>query len=469
MFGSIKLKLITWFLAVFTLVFVALGLFLHYELKEIVVGSVDDHLYSEITLLAGILAKEVEHGHVEEGLYEITEAASGEYAVSLSGHYYQIVDTTGKVLGRSPSLTLGDVSLPIPPISKDVIHINIKGPLSDIPHRSVSQTFTFDVVGEELDLTFQAADSLEPSYYVLRSFRNMILIALPILFLISIAGLYYITRYALLPLGIFSNKIGLITARSLNERVGEKDIDAELVPIAKSFNTMLSRLEKAFTRQREFLSDASHELRTPTAVIKSHCDITLRRDRSEDEYRDALGTIMKTSTKMTAIIERIIEVSRFESKIFHLKVVKLNLMDVLREAVALIEPFAHEQGVTLTLCDLDELHILADRERVSEVFVNIIENAVKYNRQGGKVDIAVNSIEDYVCVSVSDNGIGLHEDEKDKIFERFYRVDKSRGSVPGSGLGLPIVKAIVESHRGKIEVESEPDEGTTFKICLLKD
>ncbi len=467
-FDSIKLKLIVFFLGVFSVVFTTLGFFLYFELKEIVIGSVDAHMYSEITLLAGILSKEVEHGHVEEGIYEITEAASGEYATKLSGHYYQLVDSDGNVMGRSPSLKLAEEFLPIvEPSFEPVYGDEIKGPNGEVL-RQVSQTFTFVQMGDEpIDITFQTADSMEESIYVLGSFRNIILIAMPIIFLISIFGIYYITGWALRTLNLFSDQVGRITASNLNERVEEDKLDLELKPLAKSFNVMLGHLEAAFLRQREFLSDASHELRTPTSVIKSLCDVTLRKPRGTDEYKEAIGSINYASKKMAGIIERILQASRLESKTFQMNMERVELFEILKDIVSLITPSAEERGVSVNL-EQWQGTVLGDHERLTEALVNIVENAVKYTPDGGSVTISVDDTSQYAVVNIKDTGIGISEEDMEVIFERFYRVDKSREAVPGTGLGLSIVKAIIEAHHGKLEVTSEKGKGSCFKVFLLK-
>ena len=462
MIDSIKLKLITWFLVVFTVIFTSLGFFLYFELKEIVISSVDEHLHSEVTFLAGILASEAEQGNIEEGVAEITRAATGSYSVALSGHYYQILDDKGGILGRSPSLFLADKNLRVVKTTYETIFETNDGPTNGDygDHRMVSQSFEFS----GRIITFQASDSLKDSYSILKSFRNIISIALPLIYLLSVSGIYLISKFALKTLNVFSNQVGQITARSLGERVEEENIDDELRPVARSFNTMLSRLEKAFARQREFLSDASHELRTPTSIIKTRCDVTLRRERSNEEYRSAIVTIKDTSARMTSIIERILDASRIESSIFNMKMEQVNLNEIISDAVKLIEPSATESGINIDFTSPGQYVIKGDRERVSEVFVNFIENAVKYNRRGGSVIIELGFDEDFAVATVADTGIGIPEDEKEKIFERFYRVDKSREVVQGTGLGLSIVKAIVESHQGRIEFESVFGEGSTFKV-----
>lgn len=468
MFDSIKVKLIVFFLGIFSVLFASLGFFLYFELKEIVFGSVDSHMYSEITLLAGILSKEVEHGHVEEGIYEITEAASGEYATRLSGHYYQLVDSNGDVMGRSPSLKLAEEFLPIAEISFEPVYGGIITGPGGIKLRQVSQTFNFvEMDNKSIDITFQAADSMEEPLYVLGSFRNIILIVMPAIFFISIFGIYYITGWALQTLNLFSGQVRRITARNLNERVAEDKLDIELKPLAKSFNVMLGHLESAFLRQREFLSDASHELRTPTSVIKSLCDVTLRKPRETEEYKEAIGSINDASKKMAGIIERILQASRLESKTFQMNMERVELYEILKDTVSLIIPSAEERGVSVHLEQWSGT-VLGDHERLTEALVNIIENAVKYTPNGGSVTVSVDDTARYAIVNIKDTGIGISEEDMEVIFERFYRVDKSREAVPGTGLGLSIVKAIIEAHHGKLEVTSEKGKGSCFKVFLLK-
>ena len=268
-------------------------------------------------------------------------------------------------------------------------------------------------------------------------------------------------------MNIFSGQVGRITASNLNERVDEETLDLELKPLAKSFNVMLGHLEAAFLRQREFLSDASHELRTPTSVIKSLCDVTLRKPREASEYKEAIGSINDASKKMSGIIERILQASRLESKTFQMNMKKVELSEVLQDIVTLITPSANERGVTITLDEWNGT-VIGDHERLTEAFVNIIENAVKYTTSGGSVSISVDDTSQYAVVRVEDTGIGISSEDRDVIFERFYRVDKSREAVPGTGLGLSIVKAIIEAHHGKLEVESEEGKGSCFKVFLLK-
>jgi len=460
MFNSIKLKLVIWFLAVFLGFFAGLELFLYFRLEHLSQELVDEHLMSEMHTLANLMTVEDQHGQIATEFEELATAASGEYAEKLSGHYYQVVNAEGKILVLSQSLALSNAMLPIAGVSSRPEFMTITGP-GGIPLRVVSQSFDFSI-GK---LTFQAGDTVEDTHKMLSSFYSMILIIFPIVFLICGAGVFIVTGWGLRSLKSFTSKIGQITEENLSERIPEDGVVSELKPLASNFNTMLGRLEESFSKQKQFLSDASHELRTPTTIIKSFCDITLSRDRNAPEYREAMSKIGDTVNRMCDIINRILVVSRLDSKTIQLKPTRLDLMTMMREVLKLIEPSAAGKGITISLSG-NGVTIKGDREGLTEVFTNLVENAVKYNKVNGTIDISVGSNGNEAIVIVSDTGIGIPPGEKEKIFDRFYRVDASRGVTVGSGLGLSIVRTIVEAHGGRVEVTSELGKGSAFRVYL---
>jgi heavy metal sensor kinase len=464
MFRSIKLRLVIWSLVIFSVVFTGLEIYLYYELEDVAISFVDEHLRSEVHVLANLLSVEDEQGHLEYELYELSQAEVGEYARELSGQYFQIVSADGIILARSPSLALADASLPFVKAGLEPVYEIITGPNNE-PLRVIGQTFDFSIG----TLTFQAGDSLENTYKILGSFRRVIIIIYPVVFLVCAIGLFMLTGWALGPLKVFSSKVGRITEENLSERVDERGFGAELRPLAEGFNTMLGRLDTSFARQKQFLSDASHELRTPTTIIKSFCDVTLRRDRDEQEYKEALVKIGAAVNRMSEIINRILVISRLDSGTIRFKPVSIDLKDMLGDVMRLISISAADKGIEVRL-DGSDISIRGDREGLTEVFTNIVENALKYNKDGGRVDIHLASGDGGgaggAVVTVKDTGIGIPGEKIDKIFDRFYRVDSSRELTVGSGLGLSIVRTIVEAHGGTIEVESAPDKGSTFRVRL---
>ncbi|MBI5888116.1 MAG: sensor histidine kinase N-terminal domain-containing protein [Deltaproteobacteria bacterium] len=462
MFNSIKIKLIVWFLVIFSIVLLGLEIFMYYKLESVVISLVDDHLKSTTNSLANLLTVEDEHGQLDMGLAEVSQATTGDYAEKLSGNYYQIYTSGGVMLVRSPSLTLANTALPMSEETLVPRYDTVTGPAGE-PTRIVTQTFKFP----RGNLTFQAGESMKETNQLMSSFRNFALVMFPAVFLICAVGVFFITDLAMKSLKVFSVKINQITEESLSERVETDSVAAELKPLAASFNGMLSKLEGSFLRQRQFLSDASHELRTPTTIIKSFCDVTLGRDRAGEEYKEAIKKIGETVNRMCDIINRILVVSRFDSKTVELKPVRVDIKDVMKDVLRLMESAANNKGVQIDLQG-PNLSIRGDREGLTEVFTNIIENAVKYNRQNGNVDITIGEDAGTAVISVADTGIGIPDDELEKIFDRFYRVDASRGQTVGSGLGLSIVRTIVEAHGGRIEVKSEQGKGSLFQVFLPK-
>ncbi|MCK4846897.1 MAG: sensor histidine kinase N-terminal domain-containing protein [Deltaproteobacteria bacterium] len=456
--SSIKFKLVGSFLLFFLIVLTVFGIFLYNKLDAIVMDSIDSHLHSEVQLIAGLIR--VDDGEFE---VELSEAEVGDYAVALSGHYYQVVSSTGKIIGRSPSLSNVEAALPVVVNASSPTYKTIIGPRK-LPLRLLSESFTFPESGT---ITVQASESLESSYELLALFKDTISILFPVVFFLSGLGMVLVTRYSFRPINIFSKKVGTITERNLNDRISCGDTASELRPLAENFNTMLARIEESFMRQKQFFSDASHELRTPTAVIKSTCDVTLSKERTTEEYREAIEAIEGASGRLAELIDRVLELSRLESKASALTLEEVDLKELIDKTLKLLAPTAKKREIKISIGGSSPT-VRVDRDRITEAFTNIIDNAIKYSARGGSVVVEVGEEYDCASVTVIDDGMGIAKDNLERIFERFYRVDASRKGVEGSGLGLSIVKVIVEAHKGKIDIQSEVGKGTSFKVVLPK-
>ncbi len=464
MFNSIKLRLALLFLLIFSLVFAGLEFFQYRELKSAGLHLVDDHLRSSNQTLANILTIEESHGQIKDELQELNQTATGEYAMKLSGHYYQITAASGpEALARSPSLSLAGAHLPFLQPSAEPRYDTITGPDGQTL-RMITQNYRFRAGV----LVFQTAESLDDVSRLASSFRDLGIVIYPVLIIICGIAVFIISSWALHPIKAFSAKLSRITEANLGERVEEKGLAAEIKPLAADFNTMMGRLEASFTRHKQFLSDASHELRTPTSIIKSFCDVTLGRARSADDYRDAIRKISDTVNRMCGIINRILVISRLDSLGMRFSPSRVDLPETLKDVVRLIGPVAAGKGVAITL-ERGNASVRGDREGLIEVFTNLVENAVKYNRQGGSVHITAAEEAGAAVVTVRDTGIGIPADEINNIFDRFYRVDASRSQTVGSGLGLSIVRSIVEFHGGSIDVKSAVGTGSEFTIRLPKE
>ncbi len=443
---SIRSRLLLWYGFTFSVVLGGLGLFLYYELETIVIGAVDNHLHSEVQLIANLLKKDMD--------LELSEVGSGDYSVPLSGHYYQVT-LDGRVVARSPSLSLVDAYLPIPTPTFEPLYSTDTGPGRE-RIRVLTQSFQ---VGKEV-FTIQASESMEDSYVILNSFRRFLLVLFPSLILAMGVIIWTISGHGLRRLIHLSRRIEGISERNLGERLDEEGFDRELRPLVRGFNTMLSRLEEAFEKQKEFFSNASHTLRTPISIIRSYCDVILsRKRRRNEEYREALLQISKVASEMARRVDQILDLSRLDSSDF-LKSSNVDLLAVAQDVVRLLTPFALEKGVTINL-DGKRVKVEGNEERLLEALTNIVDNSIKYNRRGGSVDIRVDSRDGWAILTIADTGKGI--ERKDRVFERFYREDADDR---GSGLGLSIAKAIIDRHGGRIEVTSKPGRGSRFTIFL---
>lgn len=268
------------------------------------------------------------------------------------------------------------------------------------------------------------------------------------------------------PISVMTATAQSISAQNLTQRIDLTETETELGQLATVLNGAFDRLQTAFEQQHRFTADASHELRTPLSVIMAHTELALSRDRSSEEYRVALETCQRASTRMKSLIEDLLMLARFDSGQPSLESIEFDLSQAVVECVQMLQPLADARGITLEM-EVAPIRVHADRGRISQVLMNLITNAIRYNRDKGTVRVEIATSPEGTVMRVSDTGVGIPADELPHLFERFYRVDKARSRADGgSGLGLSICKTIVEAHGGTIHVTSEPGTGTTVEVRL---
>ena len=230
---------------------------------------------------------------------------------------------------------------------------------------------------------------------------------------------------------------------------------------------MIERLEVAFDRQRQFTADASHELRTPLAVIQAETSLTLGRERTKEDLQESLEMVSQEVSYMSAIIEKLLFLARSDSGKEPVTFRDINLRDLLGEVYADAAALAREKNIELKMEPVEDITIKGDAVKLRQLFLNILENAVRYTPEGGRISSSLVRRDGRAVVTISDTGIGIPAEHLPYIFDRFYRVDKARSRAEGgTGLGLAIARQIAESHGGSIEVESEAGKGSTFRVLL---
>lgn len=297
---------------------------------------------------------------------------------------------------------------------------------------------------------------------------HLLLVGGPLLTMIAVFVGYSITRRALLPIEEIrktAEEIG--EGRDLSLRVSTERTSGEVRQLADTFNRMFDRLEQTFEKERQFTSDASHELRTPAAVILSQAEYALLPDAEPEEMREGLEVIKKQAGRMSELLSRLLLLARADNGSAQLAKESLDISVAALNALEEVRIRAGQRHVELCSDLQPGLRVWADRESLTRVFLNLLENAIQYGREGGWVHLSVTEEDGFAVCRVEDNGIGIRPEYLDKIWNRFYRVDTVRGSEYGnSGLGLPIVKWIVEQHGGTVWAESHFSEGSCFTVRL---
>jgi|Deesub1362A_J573_1020465.scaffolds.fasta_scaffold00956_8 hypothetical protein len=470
MLDSIRARFLIWSFIVFSAFASGLGMFLYERQKVESLNTVDRFLRVKSRTLAGLI-EVYKDGRIHHELIEGEEGfrrGKTVYDILESGHYFSVFFEDGRLLAASPSLGRFRLPLSIERVRLDGSYYETTTGPGGEPIRVFTEKTTITSPHGEKGYTFiiQTAESLEEVYGFLHSLRNTILYSLPLVIGLFIAGGVVILWTSLRPLRHFSAEVSKITRQSLNRRLREERVSRELRELAGTFNRTLDSIEKAFNIERRFISDASHELKTPVSVIKSYCEIYMRRQRPGEEYREALSVIYEHTKRMDSIIEKLLLLSRLEEGRLPMKMERLSLREVVEKALSLLRPSIEVKAMGVRVMADGECYVNADREYLVEVFVNIIDNAVKYSENGGEIGITIRRDGDQARVDVEDKGVGIPQDEVERIFQRFYRVETTGSGQRGTGLGLSIAKEIIEAHRGRIGVNSRLGAGSTFSVYL---
>ncbi len=311
----------------------------------------------------------------------------------------------------------------------------------------------------------QVTASLRPLRVKLGRIKTVLLFFLPLALALVTGMGVFLTRTTLRPVDNMTRTMHQITSRNLKQRIDVPAGNDETKRLAETFNDMLVRLDKSFSLQEQLVQDVSHELRTPLTALKGKQEVALNRRRSPEEYEEILSVNLEEINKMSALVESLLVLAQLDRIEHELKIQKVSLTGLIRKVLASAQPLADDKAIKLTLLSSDEVTINADGSQIERAIVNIVDNAVKYTPPGGQVAVRVSKKVTSAEVTVNDTGIGIAKDDLTRVFDRFYRAEKSRTS-PGFGLGLSIVKAIVLAHQGTIKVDSEPGRGSTFIISL---
>jgi heavy metal sensor kinase len=307
--------------------------------------------------------------------------------------------------------------------------------------------------------------SLEDVDHELGELRTVLGTAIPLVLLLSGALGYVLARKALSPMERLRRSAEEITAERLERRLPVFNPHDELGRLTATFNTTIERLQKSFAEIRRFTADASHELRTPLTAIRMEAEVALTRPLGLADHQQLLGSILEECDRLTRLTDQLLALAREDARATRQAHEPVDLSALVNDIADTMRPLAEAKGIRFHVRADPDTRILGDPARLREVFLNLLDNAIKYTPDGGEIEIRSNVQGKEAVVAVRDSGIGIPAEHQPYVFERFYRVDKARTRAEGgTGLGLSIAQSIVSSHGGKIELTSTPGKGTIFTV-----
>ena len=331
-------------------------------------------------------------------------------------------------------------------------------PNTDIP------TTTTDEIQVVLNPKSVVADTVKNTQieFWIKSLAITLIITLTVSFL-----MYLIVGYALYPLRELTLQIEDIQAKNLKEPILSKSNSTEIERLTLAFNRLLLRLEETFATQRQFSANAAHELRTPLAVMSTKFEV-FEKNKNPDEadYKEAIGMARSQTDRLSHVIDILLEMTELQSAP---KGDKISLSEISEEVICDLVAVAEKKNISLIQED-GEARLTGSDTLVYRAIYNLIENAIKYNKEGGTVSVAIAEDDSFAKVIITDTGSGIAKEDWDKIFEPFFRVDKSRSrSMGGAGLGLALVKEIAVRHGGDVKVIESSERGSTIELSLSKN
>ncbi len=465
---SIRLKIALWFGLVLVVITAAMSSAILYISSSVLKKTIQDELVLAVESNADEVAfrtrKTIHDDEYAEGGYRYLEYNGGYLEIddgfldSRNGVYCAVYSLDGLLVYGENPIAYATAGLKY-----------ADSFVSSVPNEGA----TYFVYDKLLELSYgqklwlRGIVSSESGSSQISNIIRLTMLLLPTLVVIAVVGGYLIAGGALRPVKKIAEATAEIERGSdLKKRIEIGEGSDEIHVLADSVNSMIIRLDKAFESEKRFSSDVSHELRTPVSVISAQCEYTLEKPREVEEYQEAIKVISRQTDKMSKMISDMLDFTRLETKSDWYLKTEVNLSELAAMACLDFSRIKHK-NITLESTIEDGVKVVGNYELLQRLVNNLISNAIRYGKENGFVKVTLISDDENAAFSVADNGIGIGEQDIDKIFDRFYQADSSRSS-GGTGLGLALAKEIAEFHGGRLSVSSRLGEGSEFTFVMKK-
>jgi heavy metal sensor kinase len=346
---------------------------------------------------------------------------------------------------------------------------------AEIPYKRVQIVTERNALGAEMRLAVTQNDfvkifvayPLETVNDVLNSLFFSYRVYAPIAFLIAVVGGWLLAHTSLRPVDNITKAVREITAENLNQRLPMAPADDELGRLTNQFNDMISRLQNSFDRIQQFSVDVSHELRTPLTIMRGEVEVAMRGSGVNNDMRDLFRSLHEEIIRLASIVENLTSLAGSDMGRYSFARARVDMYSLLRQIESDAHVLAKNKQINVTLRAPDHVFVSGDAQRLRQLFLNLVDNAVKYTPSGGTIDLSIHRENGHAVVDIADTGIGIADEERDRIFDRFYRGTRSSSTESsGTGLGLSIAKWIAEAHNGSIQSKGNSPSGTVMSVTL---
>lgn len=479
MLDSIRVRLTMWYTIVLALVLVFLAIFTYVLYGQSLRQRTDSGIVELSSAFATTFSAELADGTGADAPKSAAREAMLEHR--FRGTLFALLDSSGNVL---------ESSLDLPPTpglhfngAFDFSSLSAFRDLASEPNPDPTALRTIltpnggfrasarRIVTANGSYTMVVLQSLHSQKELLEDIRRTFFWAIPIALLLASVGGYFLARQSLAPVAAMASQARSMGAANLHDRLVVKNRRDELGQLTVSFNQLLERLETSFEQQRRFVADASHELRTPVAILRGEAEVTLARDdRSPAEYRETLAILRDESQRLARIVEDLFTLTRADAGQYPLNLRDAYLDELAGQALVRARSLALAKNITLKPSVGADLPICADEALLGRMLLNLLDNAIKYSPPNTTVGLTCHREGDHYLMEIADQGPGIPRELQPRIFERFYRADKARARVEtetgGAGLGLSIARWIAEAHDGRLDLTRSDSSGSLFTVTL---
>ena len=471
---TVRGRLTAFYVTALAVVLIIVGGLIYVLLARALYARIDEGLYALVQITVTSLTNDLVEGQ------DVADAARSTAAeLSSPQQMLAIYDDTGRLLadgGRDDDLNIALPALDTIPTDDAILQTVVEARDEDDRHRLALRRII--IPSHDARYIVVAGSSLEPTDEELESLREILAYVVPIALMLAGIGGWFLTRQGLAPVAAMVERARKMGAENLSARLPVANPRDELGRLAETFNDLLSRLEASITTQRQlmatqrqFMADASHELRTPVTTTRTAANVALQRQhREEHEYRETLTIIEQQATRLSRIVDDMFTLARADAGTYPVRQMPMYLDEVVDDVVKAARVLASTREVSIEAATIPSAALTGDEDLIRRLMVNLLDNAIRYTPPGAAVRVDLERAPGGYALSISDHGPGIPPDVQPYIFERFYRADTARArrgeADGGAGLGLALARWITEVHDGNLTLTRSSEAGTTFTAFL---